>query len=172
MSLKIKCIIVFTLMFLSAPLFAQEKDSTSDNYKYWMSAGAWVDKQLSLNFNYCFSLGENFYKVEYIKRGYEFPLAGISSEYGFHLIDVSIGKRLQSKWFQISHFIGPAYIYGIKRGYPGSDENFNTAGIHMETQVLFRLANEVGLGFGLYGNINLKKHFAGMNVNLTLGNGK
>jgi hypothetical protein len=159
-------------MFLSTPIFAQEKDSSATVYKYWMTAGLWCDMQLSLNFNYCFSLGDNFYKAEYMKRGYDFPFGGISSGYGFNLIDVSIGKRLQSEWFQISHFIGPEYIYGIKKTSSGMSENFNTVGIQMETQVLFRLANEVGLGFGLYGNINFEKHFAGVNVNLTLGNGK
>ncbi len=38
--------------------------------------------------------------------------------------------------------------------------------------LLFRLANEVGIGIGLFGNINPENIFGGLQANITLGNGK
>ena len=45
-------------------------------------------------------------------------------------------------------------------------------GLRTDIQLLFKLANEVGFGIGLYGNLNFIKNYAGVSVNITLGNGK
>lgn len=164
--------IVFSLFFLSKLSYSQEKDSAAV-YKYWITTGAWVDRVLTLNCSYSFSSGSNFYKVGYIRHGENFPFGGIDLNGVIsNSVDVSIGKRYQTTWFQVSHFIGPCLVFGKKSISLDKNESFATAGIEMITQLLFRPANEVGIGFGLIGNINFEKSYAGLTINITLGNGK
>jgi len=157
------------LTFFSASLLqAQNEDTT---YKYWITTGGWIDKNVSLNFNYSFSLCDNFYKVGYFIRGgfSQNPSVG-EDGYLFNSVDISIGRRLQSEWFQSSLFVGPSFVFGKKRIAPGNNEKYNTVGLETDIQLLFRPANEIGLGIGLYGNLNFIKNYAGININLSFGN--
>jgi hypothetical protein len=165
-----KIFLPLLVVFLSNPLAAQEKDTT---YKYWITVGAWIGRNLSENLSYNFSLGDNFYKVGYFIRGgfSETPSVG-EDGYLFNTVDISVGKRLQSKWFQSSMFVGPSFVFGKKRASFGNTDDYETAGLEADIQLLFRPANEVGIGVGLYGNLNFVKNYIGLNVNLTLGNGK
>ncbi len=158
------------LILLVKTSYAQERDTS---YKYWMTIGGWIDRDVNLNFNYSFSLGPDFYKVGYFIRG-GFSQNPIPSTNGYlyHSVDISIGKRLQSKWFQASLFAGPSYIFGEKRVAANNNEKYNTIGLETDLQLLFRLADEVGIGLGLFGNLNFEKNFTGFDINLTLGNGK
>lgn len=168
-----KKILLVLLIFFSANILQAQKEDTT--YKYWMSLGLWVDRDISFNFNYNFSLGDNFYKVNYLTRGGSFISKGVnpgSDGIVFSSIEVSIGKRLQTKWLQASLFVGPSFVFGEKRINANLNEKFKTAGLEIDTQLLFRLANEVGVGIGLFANLNFVKGFSGINVNLTLGNGK
>lgn len=142
-------------------------------YKYWISVGGWIGKNVSLNFNYSFSLGGNFYKVGYFTRGgfSQNPSVG-NDGYLFNTIDISVGKRLQSEWFQTSVFAGLSYVFGKKEISQGNYEKYYTLGLESDIQLLFRIADEIGLGVGLYGNLNFIKNYAGININLILGNGK
>ncbi len=163
-----KFFFIVLLVFMPVYLIsAQEEDTT---YKYWMTLGVGAINT-TLNFNYSFSIADNFYKVNYLKRGGLFTRTGRDG-YLYNSFDISIGKRLQSKWFQGSLFTGPSYILGEKKITPGNNEKFNTIGLETDLQLLFRLANEVGIGIGLYGNLNFEKNYSGININLTLGNGK
>ena len=147
------------------------QDSTNE-YKYWMTLGVGVYKQtMSANLNYSFSLGDNFYKVGYLHRG---GILGGSGEDGLlnTSVDISIGKRIQSEWFQAAFFGGPSYIFGRKSIGHGDTENFKTVGLEADVQLLFRAANEVGIGVGLFGNINFVKSYSGISFNITIGNGK
>ena len=169
-----KKLLMITLLLLSENLlFAQEEDTV---YKYWMTVGGmFMNDEISSILNYSFSLGNNFYKVGYFQRGgfslSDTPTVGRDG-YLYNTIDISIGKRFQSEWFQASVFAGPSYIYGKKRISQGNKEDYNTIGLGSDIQLLFRLADEVGVGVGLYGNLNFAKSYAGMNINITLGNGK
>lgn len=165
-----KGLFIILLLLSGNLLLAQEEDTA---YKYWITLGGWVERNASLNLNYSFSICDNFYKVGYFIRGgfSQSPSVG-DDGYLFNTIDISIGKRFQSEWFQASVFAGPSYIYGEKRISQGNNENYNTVGLESDVQLLFRLADEVGVGVGLYGNLNFEKIYAGLNVNLTLGNGK
>jgi hypothetical protein len=158
------------LILLTAnSLLAQERDTT---YKYWMTVGVMPGRDGALNFNYSFSLGDYFYKAEYVKKG-DTIMGGFGSDgFFFDLFDVAIGKRFQSKWFQASLFAGPSYVYGEKYINTNRNEKFKTAGLQVDTQLLFRLANEVGFGVGLFANLNIIKNFVGFDINITLGNGK
>lgn len=162
--------LVVAIIFLTNMLYAQNADTT---YKYWMTIGGWINKDVSLNFNYNFSLGNNFYKVGYfIKGGFsQNPSIG-EDGYLYNSVNISIGKRFQSEWFQASVFGGPSFVFGKKRISPNNTEKYNTVGLETDVQLLFRPANEVGIGIGLYGNLNFIKNYAGININLTLGNGK
>lgn len=90
------------LFFLTSVIYAQEGDST---YKYWMTIGGMINRDVSMNLNYNFSLGSNFYKVGYLVNGgfSQNPSIG-EDEYLYNSIDFSIGKRFQSEWFQVSAF--------------------------------------------------------------------
>ena len=159
-------LILFSVNFLHA----QKEENL---YKYWMTVGSWVDRDLTANFNYSFSIGNNFYKVGFLSKGDSFPFEGFGSDnILIRAIDISIGRRLQTEWFQASLFVGTSYVFGKKLLINDSIEKFNTVGLETDIQLLFRPANEVGIGIGLYGNLNFIKNYAGININLTLGNGK
>lgn len=165
---KIFLIMIFfwTINFL----FAQEEEET---IKYWITVGCWVDRDIATNISYSFSLGDNFYKVGYLSKGDSFPFRGFGSDnILIRSVDISFGKRLQSDWFQLALFIGPSYVFGKKLLQTDKIEKFNSIGLEADIQLLFRLANEVGIGAGLYGNLNSVKNYIGINVNLTIGNGK
>ena len=166
--MKILMLIISFFAFI-LPVQAQEKDTT---YKYWVTIGLiGYEGDLALNLSYNFSLAEKFFKVGYLlKCG---MMGGLAEDGFLHKsIDISIGDRWQSEWFQSSLFAGPAFIFGEKKNSTGDRENYNTIGVETELQFLFRMANEVGIGLGLYGNLNFQKSFFGFNINFTLGNGK
>jgi len=165
---------IFLLVLLATTAFSQEKDSTVNNssYKYWMSVGMFIENYKGITFDadYSFSLGDNFYKVGYLSKG-GFSSDGRPNEEGqyfFRSINVSMGKRFKSEWFQASLFCGPSYVYG--NSY--SNESFTTISLATQVQLLFMLANEIGIGVGLQGNLNFVKNFGAVYVNITIGNGK
>lgn len=161
-------VLLIILSFNVVP--AQKKDSS---YKYWLTIGARFGENLSLNFNYTFGKANNFYKVGYFTRGgYSRKPAPGKDGYLFNSVDISIGKRFQSEWFMVSAFSGPAYVFGEERNSPGNYDKYNTIGIDSYIQLLFRLADEIGIGIGIYGNLNFIRNYAGVNVNITIGNGK
>jgi len=165
-----KNLLVLLILYSSGLLQAQKEDTA---YKYWMTIGFFFDADVTLNLSYNFALGENFYKVSYQKKGDAILGGGFNhSDFLFREIDISIGKRLQFEWFQASLFTGPSYVYGKRRFRNSRIEKFDTVGLETDIQLLFRPANEIGLGIGLYGSLNFIKNYAGININLTFGNGK
>ncbi len=163
-----KTILVLLIFFSANFLYAQKEDST---YKYWMTVGFWVHKDMTVNFDYNFSVNNNFYKIGYLINGISLWNGGLTSN-NHRAINISIGKRLQTEWFQVAFFAGPSYVFGKKQISVDNDEKFNTIGLETDVQLLFKPANEVGIGIGLYGNLNFEKSFVGININITLGNGK
>lgn len=162
--------LIVILFFSINILFAQEKDTT---YKYWITFGSWIDRDIATNINYSFSLGNNFYKVGYfIKGGFsQTPSVG-DNGYLFNSVDISVGRRLLFEWFQTSAFAGPSFVFGKKRISQNNTEKYNTVGFQTDIQLLFKPADEFGVGIGLYGNLNFVKNYSGININLTIGNGK
>lgn len=164
--------IIILGFILTSTAYCQSIDTT---YKYWMSAGFWIEEQRGITFegDYTFSLDNNFYKVAYLYRGG--LLGDMNADVGkyiFGSVNILAGKRLQSKWFQASLFCGPSYVYGSRGITGGFNEKFNTAGLDLQTQLIFRLANEIGIGIGLNGNLNFVKNFGDIFINITIGNGK
>ena len=156
------------LLLVATTTFCQDRDST---YKYWMTFGFWWEnRETTLNADYNFSLGNYFYKVGYLRKEDDTFHAG-PDKFFFNSISFSIGKRFQSNWFESSVFCGPSYLFGEKGINIHQYKNFNAIGLEAEIQLLFRFANEFGIGVGLHGNLNYRKNFGGININLTLGNG-
>jgi hypothetical protein len=159
-------IMLIALWVFCIPIFSQDNDSS---YKYWMTLGIMpLFNDVSVSFSYNFSIKDNFYKIGYQKKG-----NSITEGLGhmFNTIDISYGKRIISEWIFADFFIGPSYIYGEKLAAKNR-ENFKTAGLQADTQLLFRMANEIGIGFGLYGNLNFERSYTGFSLYFTIGNGK
>ena len=167
-------------IFVSTITTAQEKDTI---YKYWITIGGgfWPEQDISFNINYSFSpnfsflSGDNFFKVGYLsKGGFSFgENLGVGSDgYLYNTIDISIGKRLLSEWFMACVFLGPSYVFGKERTPYGPYKQFRTFGLESDIQLLFRPGNDIGIGVGLYSNLNLANFYTGININITLGNGK
>lgn len=159
---------ILLLFCFTSLTFCQSKDTT---YKYWLSLGVFAEnyKGITYDADYNFSLGNNFYKIGYLSKGSFFGnRPNETGQYYFRSFNVSIGRRFQSQWFETSLFCGPSYVYG--NSY--SKESFNTVGLAAQVQLLFKPANEIGVGFGLQGNLNFRKNFGAIYVNITLGNGK
>ena len=168
-----KYLLILSVLYSVSLLQAQDKDSS---YKYWMTWGfMFLDGNVSGNLGYSFSIGENFYKTGWLVQD-KFepsPWGGGSIEMAdFNSVDISIGKRYQSEWWQANVFAGPSYVFGDNSISNGNREKYNTIGLQTDIQLLLRLANEIGIGVGLWGNANFVKSHAGININITLGNGK
>ena len=154
-------------MLCSASLLHAQADDSS--YKYWMTFGfMFMNENISGNLGYSFSIGENFYKVGVLAKNEDF----FSPKYKFRSIDISFGKRFISEWWQTSFFAGPSYVFGDNSTSNGNKEIYESIGLQTDIQLLFRLADEIGIGVGLWGNVNFEKSLVGINVNITLGNGK
>ena len=164
-------ILILTIICSASLLQAQEEDSS---YKYWMTfGGGYIGENISGNLSYSFSLENNFYKVGWLIQD-EFHLFGGGSiiTADFNSIDISVGKRFQSEWWQTTFFAGPSYVFGEKKVSNSNKEKYNTVGLQTDIQLLFRLADEIGIGVGLWGNANFEKSRVGININITMGNGK
>lgn len=133
--------------------------------------GNFEGNDFSFYSNYSFGNSENFYKIGYFNRSSIF--GGVSSKYGrvFNAIDFSIGRRFQSEWFGLNVWGGPAYLFGKRNLDYKKDIYFNTVGLGLETKLLFRVADEIGIGVCLYSNLNFEKSYYGYNFTVTLGNG-
>ena len=157
------------LLLLTTTTFCQNNDST---YQYWMTLGMGVNQGgFTFDGDYSFSLGNNFYKVGYLFKDNK-TFNAESDKYFFNSISGSIGKRFQSKWFEASVFCGPSCIIGEKGIYQDIYKKFTTIGLESKIQLLIKPANEVGFGISCYGNLNPMKNFGGINLNITIGNGK
>ena len=171
--MKTLCIVCF--FFNATSVYPQDKDTT---YKYWMtfSIGGWPNEQsVVLHSAYSFSYGNYYYKVSYFTKGRDLPFefaTALPNAYILRSVSVSAGQRFRSNWFEASGFFGPAYVYGRKGISSCIDKKVSSVGIEAETQFLFRIAKEVGMGFGFYYDLNFVKNFGGACVTLTLGNGK
>jgi len=153
---------------------SQDKDSV---YKYWMTGGIWFQEYLqgSVTLSYQFSLDNYFYKVGYLVNGAAGLDGGFianADDFLFRSVNISIGDRLEDRYYQIATFIGPAYVFGEERNNKNELENFSTVGLQVDAQFVFKPVSEIGLGLGLYSNLNVKQSFYGMNVLINIGNGK
>jgi len=155
------------------PLYSQEKSAP---YKYWMTFELYgSNNNISLGAAYSFSAGEYFYKAGYFTRSafslWDKMIVDNTGHY-YKCINICIGKRYQFEWFQAAFFAGPAYVFGEKEVKNSIYKNYNTAGLQTDIQLLFRIADEIGIGAGLYCNLNFEQPYAGININLAFGNGK
>lgn len=166
--------ILFLLLFiLMMPAFCQENDTT---YKYWLPIGVQMETgNFTFHTGYCFSVANNFYKAGYFLKGDILP-SGYSKadpgKYVFRSFSALMGKRTQTKWFAAYAFGGLSYVEGSKGISSGIDKKIHTVGLQAEVYLLFRIANEIGIGVSGMGNVNATKCFVASTVTFTIGNGK
>ncbi len=161
-----KYILILSMLYSISLLQAQENNS---DYKYWMTWGLmWINEDISGNLSYSFSISDNFYKVGWLIQDKFNPFGGSFETAELNSIGVSIGKRFQNEWWHAAIFAGPSYVFGENK----VREKYDTIGLQTDIQLLFRFANEIGIGVGLWGNANFEKSRAGINVNITIDNGK
>ena len=102
-------------------------------------------------------------------------------------VGVMYGGIAKSKYGFASISAGLGLVGGVKRGsYLGSnfqgryawfaiiteqykENNFLTLGIPAEIQAFWTPFSKVGIGFTLYGNLNLEKSFAGLLISIQIG---
>lgn len=165
--------LICVLSFLTDQSFAQ---ADSIKNKYWISGGMWMDDEFngSININYCFSYENYFFKTGYIVNGASSTISGniiLNKEgYIFRNISFSIGNRLKEEYYQSNIFIGPSISFGKQRTL-NRDKYFTALGVLTEAQLFYLLADEVGFGVTLYGDINYIKSFNGITFSLLIGNG-
>ncbi len=173
-----------TFILLSISIFNiafAQNDSTT--FKYWLTGGIRIDDDLegSVVANYCFSFDETYFKVGFTEKGgaslFSSGFVLNSDGFLFKTVDVSVGKRVLSRFYMGYAFIGPSYVFGKKKlsdNTPGAivTENISTVGVNVESGICLKPLDEIGLGIGLYGNINPVRSFTGMNFIITIGNGK
>lgn len=125
--------------------------------------------------DYNFTFRGNFYSVGYVRKDESTPgtdFIPAPDKFRLNSFTVSIGNRFQSKWFDASVYCGPSFVYGNKGINSDIEEKFTAMGLHSMIQLLFRYENALGIGLGLYSNLNFVKNFQGINVIFTFGNGK
>ena len=161
------------IFFFTTAAFCQNKDTT---YKYWMPIGIETEPTyFTFHTGYCFSINDNFYKAGYFIKGDLGPdgfLTAMPGKYAFRSLSALIGKRAQAKWFAAYAFGGVAYVDGLKGISNGATEKIHTFGLQAEAYLLFRIANEVGIGLSGIANANPTKCFVGSAITFTIGNGK
>ena len=121
---------LFLLFLVLIPLrliSAQEEDT---EYKYWMTLGVGIINT-TLDLSYSFSIEDYFYKAGYLRRGGLFTTTGRDG-YLYNAVNISIGKRLQSEWFQASLFTGPSYLFGERKAAGESNVRFNSIGLESD----------------------------------------
>jgi hypothetical protein len=165
---------ILILFFVWGTIISQDKDS---DYKYWMTGGIWLQQYLegSVTLSYQFSLEDYFYKVGYLVKGAAALDGGFTTNadgFLFRSVNISIGDRLEDRYYQIATFIGPSFVFGENRKNNDEIVNFSTVGLQFDTEIVFKPVSEIGLGLGIYGNLNFKQPFYGMNVLINIGNGK
>ena len=168
-----KKIFFLLLLVLIIPTFGQENDTT---YKYWMTLGTLAENyDFTFHAGYCFSIGSNFYKAGYYLKGNLLPGDNLDAEPGrsaFRSFSALMGKRTQSKWFAAYAFGGLAYVDGSRGIKTYGDKKIHTIGLQTEVYLLFRIANEIGVGVSGMGNVNATRCFVASAVTFTIGNGK
>jgi hypothetical protein len=156
-------IFLFLLTFFSKSSFSQIEDSTT------MSLG-WVDIGVGLSNIYSkpaqqginLGLSYNHYLDKFC---YQIGFDG-NSNIGSPTLDninLDIGKRIFNRYYLISCFIGPAYMYG---NTSANSENFtfHTIGINSNIQLIFKPFFWFGLGTELFADVCNKESAIGFRL--------
>lgn len=155
---------LFIFLFCSVNLFSQED---TDVYKYWINTGGGVSTEhdLSLLLSYTFGY-EKFYQVAF-NDSQNFSLFGDSDKQSLKSLSFAYGTRVKYEWFYATAFAGIALVR--HRNY---NHKLFQPGIYLNSQAMFRLANEVGLGVNVYTVLTFNKSVVGLRFCISLGNGK
>ncbi|MEO6883941.1 MAG: hypothetical protein ABI199_07940 [Bacteroidia bacterium] len=84
-------------------------------------------------------------------------------------INLDIGDRLFSRYYLLSGFVGPAYMWGDKTD---SGNHFSTIGINTTIQIIGKPLKDFGIGIELYSNWNYIQSNVGFRVVINISSGK
>jgi hypothetical protein len=181
-------LITSLVIFYSCVLFGQINQdhvpADTSQYQYWFNIGPGIDSYSSdfnLGLNYNFSLCGNYYQLGYqsISRISKEFYPGLEfKEFPFYACNIGIGKVSVEKYLFFANFIGPAFVWGEKVGDNVDAtgirriKEFYSVGVALNSQIIFRPINELGVGLELYGNINPIRTLAEVRLSIHFNNGR
>jgi hypothetical protein len=163
--------ILFLLSSLSMNARAKNDSTSSRGRKEWADIGLGssstdyfktVPNDANFAFNYNRSFGKAYYQVG-INGNVLTTTPYLST------VNVGIGNRLCSRYYLLSGFIGPAFMWGNKTE---TGTYFSTIGLSTTVQCILKPLRDLGIGIELYSNLNLIQSNAGLRVVLSISNGK
>ena len=161
------------LLFLPLLLAAQEKE-TPHLIPVWLSGGAYIDNDVtSIHLSCAVEVGKTTLSAGVGSRGG--LLTKVANDgYGFQVVNLSVGRRWHTAWTHASVLIGPSLLTGDQRHDAGTFTytRVQTVGLDLQSLFLFHIDNEVGLGIGIYGNLNPVHSFVGVRLHAMLGDGE
>ncbi len=130
----------------------------------WTHVGLWgVGKFNKIGDSFHATLNTNFsVKKTYFQIG--FNVTGIF--YSVADFNVSIGQRLSGRFYHIAAFIGPSLVFS-KMG----DGEFTTIGLSYNLQLVLKPLKQIGVGIGLYSNLNVNQNAFGIRGIIHFSNG-
>lgn len=140
----------------------------------WVNAGPGIgyfftkDEALPcLGIGYNFRFKEKYYKVGFVRTG-NISLAGgyVGASY-FFLNDVHIarGKRIQSRYFNYSYFVGGSYCSATNYLNVATPVK-RTVGVYGEASAVVKPLYDLGIGVTAYGNLNFELPVIGLRLDV------
>jgi len=163
-------LVVCAVSFLS--FSAQSQDSTH-TYKEWINAGIGFsspfEKTRGIKFSFVLSYNFGWDNIYYQVgiNGVKQPNVERYLDYDISSISFLPGLRTMNRWLHGSVFLGPA---------PTSTNKSNTTtivwtvGLVLNLQGFLKLAEDVGLGIDVYGNLNTTQSVAALRFALHISN--
>lgn len=162
LTLQIKCI-------------AAVQDSTKFK-KDWGNIGLGVSSNsyltqgandFNLGINYNRLLGKFCYQIGF--NGNAFSQAPY-----LNCINLNIGYRLFDRYYLVSGFVGPGFMWGHKRPDPNETEghSYSAIGLSSNIQLIIKPLKDLGIGIELFSNINNTNSNVGFRIVFHMSSGK
>jgi len=167
-----KDVIFLFLVFIGISAKAQVKDTAESKYsKDWSDIGV---GNASTNFFKTKPNDANFvlnYNRAIDKMCFQLGINGniLTTTPYLSTINLDIGDRLFSRYYLLSGFIGPAYMWGDKTE---SGNRFSTIGINATIQIIGKPLKDFGIGYEFYSNWNSIQSDVGIRIVLSISSGK
>ncbi|MFH0734884.1 MAG: hypothetical protein V1773_10690 [bacterium] len=181
--MKINKITLYLLLLLCTNIFSQ-KDSSG--FKYWLNIGTGINNssKLAVGANFNFSTW-NFYSqvgYQFISRVIGAPNAGdVREELPLNVINLGIGKIITKQYYFASFMVGPAVVFGEKKGYKYKivekyymmfeTKRFIAMGFVYNAQLFYTFSKPCGIGLELFGVINAERSMAEIKASISLNVG-
>ncbi len=144
-------------------------DNVFKEQNNWVSGGAGVGKnsqfggsQFAGGLDYNFHLRMEYFQFGVLVTGDQF---GEYNNYEFHLC---YGKRKENVNYNFSYYGGLSYCFFYQRFAPNdySENSTNAIGLYGNAQLIYKLTYDVGIGPGVFIDINTKEVVEGLKLDL------